>query len=66
MVPSAGPLQADRARKRNGHFRQTERDLAAEVAKLKKAQLHFRNDIVSGPCGSEVLLDDIRESSAAP
>ena len=33
-------------------------DLAAEVAKLKKAQLHFRNDIVSGPGGSEILLDD--------
>lgn len=33
-------------------------DLTAEVAKLKKAQLHFRNDIVSGPGGSEILLDD--------
>lgn len=33
-------------------------DLPAEVAKLKKAQLHFRNDIVSGPGGSEILLDD--------
>ena len=36
----------------------TVNDLPAEVAKLKKAQLHFRNDIVSGPGGSEILLDD--------
>lgn len=33
-------------------------DLQAEVARLKKAHLHFRNDIVSGPGGSEILLDD--------
>jgi predicted enzyme related to lactoylglutathione lyase len=33
-------------------------DLAAEVARLSKAQLHFRNDIVKGPGGSEILLDD--------
>jgi len=33
-------------------------DLQGEVAKLRKAQLHFRNDIVSGPGGSEILLDD--------
>jgi catechol 2,3-dioxygenase-like lactoylglutathione lyase family enzyme len=33
-------------------------DLAAEVARLRKAHLHFRNDIVSGPGGSEILLDD--------
>jgi predicted enzyme related to lactoylglutathione lyase len=33
-------------------------DLQAEVARLKQAHLHFRNDIVSGPGGSETLLDD--------
>ena len=33
-------------------------DLPAEVARLRKAQLHFRNDIVSGPGGSEIILDD--------
>ncbi|HEV2615171.1 MAG TPA: VOC family protein [Candidatus Acidoferrales bacterium] len=33
-------------------------DLVAEVARLRKAQLHFRNDIVKGPGGSEILLDD--------
>jgi hypothetical protein len=32
-------------------------DLSAEVARLRKAQLHFRNDIVSRPGGSEILLD---------
>ena len=33
-------------------------DLQAEVVKLRKANLHFRNDIVSGPGGSEIVLDD--------
>lgn len=33
-------------------------DLPAEVSRLRKAHLHFRNDIVSGPGGSEILLDD--------
>ena len=33
-------------------------DLPAEVARLRKARLHFRNDIVSGPGRSEILLDD--------
>jgi catechol 2,3-dioxygenase-like lactoylglutathione lyase family enzyme len=33
-------------------------DLVAEVARLRKAQLRFRNDIVKGPGGSEILLDD--------
>ena len=33
-------------------------DLPAQVARLRKAHLHFRNDIVSGPEGSEILLDD--------
>jgi len=33
-------------------------DLPAEVARLRKAQLRFRNDIVSGPGGSEILLED--------
>lgn len=33
-------------------------DLQAEVAQLRKAGLHFRNDIVSGPGGSEIILDD--------
>ena len=33
-------------------------DLSAEVARLRKARLHFRNDIVQGPGGSEIILDD--------
>jgi predicted enzyme related to lactoylglutathione lyase len=33
-------------------------DLTTEVARLRKAQLHFRNDIVQGPGGSEIILDD--------
>lgn len=33
-------------------------DLPAEVARLRKANLHFRNDIATGPGGSEILLDD--------
>ena len=33
-------------------------DLAGEVARLRNSQLRFRNDIVTGPGGSEILLDD--------
>jgi catechol 2,3-dioxygenase-like lactoylglutathione lyase family enzyme len=33
-------------------------DLKTKVARLKNAHLHFRNEIVSGPGGSEILLDD--------
>jgi catechol 2,3-dioxygenase-like lactoylglutathione lyase family enzyme len=33
-------------------------DLSAEVARLRAAGLRFRNDIVTGPGGSQILLDD--------
>lgn len=33
-------------------------DLEAEVARLRKANIHFRNNIAKGPGGSEILLDD--------
>ena len=33
-------------------------DIAAEVARLRQAGLGFRNDIVTGPGGSQILLDD--------
>lgn len=33
-------------------------DLAAEVDRLRAAGLHFLNDIVTGPGGSQILLDD--------
>jgi catechol 2,3-dioxygenase-like lactoylglutathione lyase family enzyme len=33
-------------------------DLAAEVESLRAAGLGFRNDIVMGPGGSQILIDD--------
>jgi catechol 2,3-dioxygenase-like lactoylglutathione lyase family enzyme len=33
-------------------------DLEAEVRRLRQAGLKFRNDIVKGPGGSQILLDD--------
>src|SRR5262245_46276561 len=33
-------------------------DLAAEVARLRAAGVKFRNDVVSGPGGSQILLQD--------
>ena len=33
-------------------------DIAAEVARLRDAGLTFRNDIVSGPGGRQILLED--------
>jgi catechol 2,3-dioxygenase-like lactoylglutathione lyase family enzyme len=33
-------------------------DLAAEVERLRAAGVRFRNDIVTGPGGSQILLDD--------
>jgi catechol 2,3-dioxygenase-like lactoylglutathione lyase family enzyme len=33
-------------------------DLAAEVARLREAGLGFRNDVVTGPGGSQILLED--------
>jgi catechol 2,3-dioxygenase-like lactoylglutathione lyase family enzyme len=33
-------------------------DLAREVERLRAAGVHFRNDIVTGPGGSQILLDD--------
>lgn len=33
-------------------------DLAAEVSRLRKAGVQFRNDIVTGPGGSQILHDD--------
>ncbi|MGH9252054.1 MAG: VOC family protein [Acidimicrobiales bacterium] len=34
------------------------RDLAAEVERLRQAGLGFRNDVVTGPGGSQILLED--------
>ena len=33
-------------------------DIEGEVARLRAAGLSFRNDIVTGPGGSQILLDD--------
>ena len=33
-------------------------DLAAEVARLRAAGVQFRNDVVTGPGGSQILLQD--------
>ena len=33
-------------------------DLTSEVARLKASGLHFRNDIVKGNGGAQILLDD--------
>lgn len=36
----------------------TVRDLEAEIGRLREAHVHFRNDIATGPGGSQILLDD--------
>jgi len=33
-------------------------DLPAEVQRLRAAGVHFRNDIVTGPGGAQILLED--------
>lgn len=33
-------------------------DLEAEVARLRSAGLQFRSDIISGPGGAQIVLDD--------
>jgi catechol 2,3-dioxygenase-like lactoylglutathione lyase family enzyme len=33
-------------------------DIAAEVGRLRSAGVTFRNDIISGPGGQQILLDD--------
>jgi catechol 2,3-dioxygenase-like lactoylglutathione lyase family enzyme len=33
-------------------------DLATEVTRLRGAGLRFRNDVVTGPGGSQILLED--------
>ncbi len=33
-------------------------DIRSEVARLRDMQVHFRSDILTGPGGSEVVIDD--------
>jgi len=58
---SAGRPMADGERPRPGGWNRIHlvvEDLDAEVARLRAAGVSFRNDVVSGPGGSQVLLVD--------
>jgi catechol 2,3-dioxygenase-like lactoylglutathione lyase family enzyme len=58
---SAGRAMADGERPRPGGWNRIHLivdDLPLEVARLRSAGLSFRNDIVVGPGGSQVLLQD--------
>ena len=58
---SAGRPMPDGARPRPGGWNRVEfivEDLAAEAEKLRGAGLKFRNDIVTGPGGKQILLED--------
>lgn len=58
---SAGRPMADGEKPRPGGWNRIHLvvdDLAAEVARLRAAGLRFRNDIVTGPGGSQILLVD--------
>lgn len=58
---SAGRLMPDGARPTPGGWNRFELvvdDIEAEVAKLRGSGLTFRNDIVRGPGGAQILLED--------
>jgi catechol 2,3-dioxygenase-like lactoylglutathione lyase family enzyme len=58
---SAGRAMPDGARPGPGGWNRIHLivdDLAAEVARLSAAGVQFRNDIVTGPGGSQILLKD--------
>ena len=58
---SAGRLMPDGRRPAAGGWNRIHLivdDLASEVDRLRAAGVHFRNDIVTGPGGSQILLDD--------
>ena len=58
---SAGRPTPDGARPTPGGWNRFElivEDIESEVAKLRGSGLTFRNDIVSGPGGQQILLDD--------
>ncbi len=60
-MSSAGRAMADGARPEAGGWNRIHLivdDLVAEVARLRAAGAAFRNDIVTGPGGSQVLLKD--------
>ncbi len=58
---SAGRPMADGARPAPGGWNRIHlivEDLAAEVARLRAARVEFRNDVVTGPGGSQILVVD--------
>jgi catechol 2,3-dioxygenase-like lactoylglutathione lyase family enzyme len=58
---SAGRAMSDGARPGPGGWNRIHlivEDISAEVARLRAAGVEFRNDIVTGPGGSQVLLKD--------
>ena len=58
---SAGRPMPDGARPGPGGWNRIHlvvEDLRAEVGRLRQAGLGFRNDIVTGPGGSQILLED--------
>lgn len=58
---SAGRSMADGAKPGPGGWNRIHLivdDLAAEAARLRAAGVRFRNDVVSGPGGSQVLIVD--------
>lgn len=58
---SAGRAMPDGRQPRPGGWNRIQlvvEDIAAEVDRLRAAGLRFRNDIVRGPGGAQILLDD--------
>jgi catechol 2,3-dioxygenase-like lactoylglutathione lyase family enzyme len=58
---SAGRPMLDGERPRPGGWNRVHlivEDISAEVARLRAAGVEFRNEIVSGPGGSQILLKD--------
>ncbi|MEY2566617.1 MAG: hypothetical protein QOE35_1146 [Actinomycetota bacterium] len=58
---SAGRAMADGARPGPGGWNRIHfviADLAGEMARLEAAGVTFRNDVVTGPGGSQVLVED--------
>jgi catechol 2,3-dioxygenase-like lactoylglutathione lyase family enzyme len=58
---SAGRPMPDGERPRPGGWNRVHlivEDISAEVARLRAAGVEFRNEIVSGPGGSQILLKD--------
>jgi catechol 2,3-dioxygenase-like lactoylglutathione lyase family enzyme len=58
---SAGRVMPDGSRPQPGGWNRIQlvvSDIAAEVERLRAAGVRFRNDIVKGPGGQQILLDD--------